>query len=162
MFCIDRTSHTHTQLAAQRGDDRQTHAVQTLTADTLLAGIQYVRVYSYIEQLALLHVLPDLLRADPNLRLVVVDSIAFHFRHLADFVTASHRARLLSAVAQGLAQLAQTHKVAVGVFVCVVVFVCLAANGDTMCAFGIVFVVIWLLFSLCVSDMCRVCVRRLC
>ena len=51
--------------------------------------------------------------AHPNIRLLVVDSVSFHFRH--DFPDARDRAKLLRTVTKELIQPAVTHKMAVSV-----------------------------------------------
>jgi RAD51-like protein 2 len=82
------------------------------TADTIMDNIFYYRVHDYIEQLALIHQLPNILKEDPMIKLVVVDSVAFHFRH--DFgENMSLRTRLLNGTAQSLLQLAMNHQAAV-------------------------------------------------
>ena len=56
--------------------------------------------------------LPAFLEQHPAVRLVVVDSVTFHFRH--DFRDMMQRSRVLSQMAQDLMQLAEGHDIAVG------------------------------------------------
>eukprot|EP00775_Hariotina_reticulata_P005997 gene5997-6235_t len=82
-----------------------------LSVDLLLSNILYFRVQHYTEQLAITRVLSTLLAAQPEVVLVVIDSITFHFRQ--DFKDAAQRARLLTGLAQQLAATAEQHQVAV-------------------------------------------------
>ena len=81
------------------------------TVDSILAKIYYYRVHDYVEQIALVNVLSSLLKEDPLIKLIVVDSVAFHFRH--DFENMSLRTRLLNNMAQSLLELAEGRQVAV-------------------------------------------------
>ncbi|CAN0411615.1 unnamed protein product, partial [Scytosiphon promiscuus] len=55
--------------------------------------------------------LPEFLAAHPEVKLVVMDSVAFHFRHA--FQDMSVRTRMLSRMAQQLNEVAQKHSLAV-------------------------------------------------
>jgi len=77
----------------------------------LLEGIFYYRVHNYPEQLAVLHVLPELCQQHPQIRLVVVDSVAFHFRQ--EFKDMALRTRLLNGMAQLFLRLATQQELAV-------------------------------------------------
>jgi len=81
------------------------------TTESILSSIHYYRVHDYVEQIALVNILPSLLQEDPLIKLIVVDSIAFHFRH--DFENMSVRTRLLNNMAQSLLEIAEGRKVAV-------------------------------------------------
>jgi len=81
------------------------------SVDTILENIYYYRVHDYIEQLAVIHQLPLVIKKDPQIKLVVLDSVAFHFRH--DFEDMSLRTRLLNGTAQSLLQLAAEFQLAV-------------------------------------------------
>jgi RecA/RadA recombinase len=93
--------------------------------DAVLKHIHYCRVHDYAEQLALVRTIPSLLEASggggggadgedrpSRIRLVVIDSVAFHFRH--GFANSmSERTRLLNGHAQLLNALASQYGVAV-------------------------------------------------
>ncbi|GLD97261.1 hypothetical protein PINS_up005944 [Pythium insidiosum] len=79
--------------------------------DDLLRGIAYYRAHDYVEQLEILHSLPHTLHSQSEIQLIVVDSIAFHFRH--GFEDYGQRARALDATAVLLERLATQHNVAV-------------------------------------------------
>ena len=82
----------------------------------MLERITYLRVHDATEQLAAIRMLSELATANasahaPRVRLVIIDSIAFHVRH-AD-VTYSRRLELLGKMAQVLSTAAQQHGLAV-------------------------------------------------
>jgi RAD51-like protein 2 len=58
-----------------------------------------------------LNILPDFVKARPKIKLIVIDSIAFHFR--ADVIDVTGRNRVLSSIASNLNQLAYNEKLAV-------------------------------------------------
>jgi RAD51-like protein 2 len=79
--------------------------------ESILAGIHYYRVHDWVEQVALVHLLPSIIYANPKIRLVVIDSVAFHFRH--DFEDMGVRTRVLQSMAQNLISLAEKYSAAV-------------------------------------------------
>lgn len=81
------------------------------TTERVLSGVHYFRCRDYVELLATIHLLTDFIKDYPKVKLVIIDSIAFHFRH--DFEDLSLRTRLLTTVAQNLIQIANQHKLAV-------------------------------------------------
>eukprot|EP00894_Picocystis_sp_ML_P004905 jgi/Pico_ML_1/55422/g1108.t1 len=82
-----------------------------LDVERVLANIHYFRVHDSTQQIALVHVLPEFLRAHPEVRVVIVDSVAFHFRQ--DFTDMAKRTRILAGMMQGLMNLANDREVAV-------------------------------------------------
>ncbi|XP_043106119.1 DNA repair protein RAD51 homolog 3 [Puntigrus tetrazona] len=92
-------------------DTEQRQALEELTVEKILSNLFLVRCHDYVELLAEVYLLPDFLSEHPEVRLVVIDSIAFPFRH--DFEDLSQRTRLLNGLAQQLIQLATQHSVAV-------------------------------------------------
>jgi len=88
-----------------------TEAAHDMTTDGILNRIHYFRVHSYVEQQAVVHRLPGFIRDNPTIKLVVIDSVAFHFRH--DFDDMGLRSRILGGLAQSLMTLAMKHKLAV-------------------------------------------------
>lgn len=100
----------------------------------MLRHIHYYRIHDYVEQIALLNTLPAFLKEHPEVRclllgseknrtqadvsctqpqvqLVVIDSITFHFRH--DFDDYMARTRVLTSMAQTLMSLADEFRLAV-------------------------------------------------
>ncbi|XP_078740899.1 DNA repair protein RAD51 homolog 3-like, partial [Lampetra fluviatilis] len=86
-------------------------ASSSFTLEAVLSSIHCFRCHNHTELTALAHLLPDFLQRHPGVRLVVVDSVAFPFRH--GFDDLSLRTRLLSGLAQQLIALACTHHLAV-------------------------------------------------
>lgn len=84
---------------------------QIPTAEEMLGRMHYFRVHNYIEQLAVVQILPDFVASHPAVKLVVIDSVAFHFRR--DFQDMVLRTRLLNGMAQNLLQLARAGQLAV-------------------------------------------------
>ncbi|KAK7089012.1 DNA repair protein RAD51 homolog 3-like isoform X1 [Littorina saxatilis] len=83
------------------------------TMETILAGIHYFRCHDHIELLATIHLLTTFVQKHPKVRVIVVDSIAFPFRH--NFDDLSMRTRLLTSMAQSCIQLATNFDLAVSV-----------------------------------------------
>ena len=96
---------------AAAADGSPTPNPPPLTAESLMRGVHVFRVFDYVEQLAVVSFLPAFLRSHPRVRLVVLDSVAFHFRR--GFDDFSVRSRLLSGMAQQLIALAKQHTLAV-------------------------------------------------
>ena len=81
------------------------------TVDMLLDNIHVFRVYDHVEQLATIKALPAFLKSHPNVHLIIIDSVAFHFRR--GFTDMGLRSRLLTGMAQELLHLANQHQLAV-------------------------------------------------
>jgi RAD51-like protein 2 len=84
-----------------------------MTMNRFLEGINVYRVHDQIELLALIDQLPGILSLNSKIRIIIIDSIAFHFRQ--SLQDTAHRSRLLSSVSQQLNQLAHEFHVAVAV-----------------------------------------------
>eukprot|EP01049_Picozoa_sp_SAG25_P006319 SAG25_NODE_470_length_7663_cov_2.756114_7_plen_82_part_00 len=65
----------------------------------------------WLYQLAVNYVLAEFLEQHRDIRLVIIDSIAFHFRH--DYEEFAQRTRLLAAYSQSLTSLAHKFDVAI-------------------------------------------------
>ncbi|XP_067682068.1 DNA repair protein RAD51 homolog 3-like isoform X2 [Haliotis asinina] len=98
-------------IAQMDGSDDVKEAASNFSLEKLLSGIHYFRCHDYIELLSTVHILPKFLSENKKVKLVIVDSIAFHFRH--DFDDMSLRTRLLTSMAQSFIRLATEHKLAV-------------------------------------------------
>ncbi|KAK7485386.1 hypothetical protein BaRGS_00023334 [Batillaria attramentaria] len=85
--------------------------VDSYNFESILSGIHYFRCHDYIELLATLHTLTNFIQQHPKVKLVVVDSIAFPFRH--NFDDLSLRTRLLTSMAQNCIKLATDFSLAV-------------------------------------------------
>uniref|UniRef100_A0A2K6KVR7 DNA repair protein RAD51 homolog 3 n=1 Tax=Rhinopithecus bieti TaxID=61621 RepID=A0A2K6KVR7_RHIBE len=102
----------HLQLIAEKhkGEEHR-KALEDFTLDHILSHIYYFRCRDYTELLAQVYLLPDFLSEHSKVRLVIVDGIAFPFRH--DLDDLSLRTRLLNGLAQQMISLANNHRLAV-------------------------------------------------
>ncbi|XP_008009463.1 DNA repair protein RAD51 homolog 3 isoform X5 [Chlorocebus sabaeus] len=101
----------HLQLIAEKhkGEEHQ-KALEDFTLDNILSHIYYFRCRDYTELLAQVYLLPDFLSEHSKVRLVIVDGIAFPFRH--DLDDLSLRTRLLNGLAQQMISLANNYRLA--------------------------------------------------
>ncbi|XP_053223934.1 DNA repair protein RAD51 homolog 3 isoform X1 [Podarcis raffonei] len=117
-FMVDRVADMatacveHCRLIAETlpEEEHQT-ALETFSLENILSHIFYFRCHDYVELLAQVHLLPDFLSGHPKVRLVVIDGVAFPFRH--DIEDLSLRTRLLNGLAQQLISIANDHTLAV-------------------------------------------------
>ncbi|PSC75198.1 Sodium hydrogen exchanger 7 [Micractinium conductrix] len=107
----DALSRHLARAAAAKGDAAKAAAAAAVGRDALLAGIHYFRIRDHVEQLAAVELMPGFLEAHPAVKLVVIDSVTFHFRQ--DFADMAARTRQLAAMAQHLMALAGERDVAV-------------------------------------------------
>uniref|UniRef100_A0A0B6YUW2 DNA repair protein RAD51 homolog 3 n=1 Tax=Arion vulgaris TaxID=1028688 RepID=A0A0B6YUW2_9EUPU len=110
MIDIAEAAVQHSQVIAQQEGVGST-LMNNLTVDKILAGTHYYRCQDHIELVAVVHLLPKLLKQHNQVRLVIVDSIACPFRQ--NFEDMSVRNRLLTTLAQNLIKIATQFKVAV-------------------------------------------------
>ncbi|EQC32455.1 hypothetical protein SDRG_09782 [Saprolegnia diclina VS20] len=101
--------HRAAAMAACLADD--VPELQPLDRDGLLRGLTYYRVHDFQEQYEVLASLVNVLATTPSIRVVLVDSIAFHCRHGFDDMTG--RARMLHNMSLVLRKLVQDFPVAV-------------------------------------------------
>ncbi|XP_024530646.1 DNA repair protein RAD51 homolog 3-like isoform X1 [Selaginella moellendorffii] len=81
------------------------------SVESLLSHIFYFRVFDSTEQIATINSLNKFLEEHKEVKLLVIDSVTFHFRQ--DFHDLALRARLLNSMAQKLMALAHHHELAV-------------------------------------------------
>ncbi|VDK31810.1 unnamed protein product [Taenia asiatica] len=81
------------------------------TEESLLSKVHYIRCTGYLQLLAAVQRLGEFCKYHPNIRLIIVDSIAFPFRY--EFEDIPQRNRLLAAVAQSLLSTASSQNAAV-------------------------------------------------
>ncbi|CAH1802160.1 unnamed protein product [Owenia fusiformis] len=98
-------------IAQAENNEEQLKSMEAFTWESVLAGIHYYRCNDYLQLLATVHLLPEFLTQHPKVKLIVVDSIAFHFRH--DFDDFSLRTRILNGMAQSFIKLATQLNLAV-------------------------------------------------
>ncbi|KAF3771540.1 DNA repair RAD51-like protein 3 [Nymphaea thermarum] len=82
-----------------------------INANFFLANIFCFRVCSYTEQIAVVNNLDNFIASQDNIRIVIIDSITFHFRqHFEDLAL---RTRVLSSMVLKLMKVAKKYKLAV-------------------------------------------------
>jgi RAD51-like protein 2 len=98
---------------ARKNDNYLTHlsAAENMTMERFLEGIHVFRAHDQSELIATINHLPAFLRSKTKIKVLIVDSIAFHFRQ--DLNDTAQRSRVLSALAQTLNQVAFDHNLAV-------------------------------------------------
>ncbi|XP_074558478.1 DNA repair protein RAD51 homolog 3 isoform X3 [Curcuma longa] len=82
-----------------------------LQPNSFLANIFYFRVCSYTEQIAAVNYLEKFLEEHKDVKIIVVDSITFHFRR--DFDDLAMRTRVLGGMSLKLMRFAKKHNLAV-------------------------------------------------
>jgi RAD51-like protein 2 len=85
--------------------------LETFTVEKILRGIHLFRCHEVTELLAVLETLGEFIEAHPRVRLVVIDSVAFHFRQ--DFQDMALRTTILSKMTNRLMSIATSRQVAV-------------------------------------------------
>ena len=76
-----------------------------------LSKIHLFRIHSHQELLALVETLNDFLKDHPKVKLIVIDSVAFHFRQ--NMTDMAQRTRLLNTMASTLRKLAHEHQLVI-------------------------------------------------
>ena len=84
---------------------------RVFSVESYLKNIHVFRVHDYAEQLAAVQNLPSFLSLHRDVKLIVVDSVAFHFRH--GFDDMANRSRMLSKMSQDLNKMASDFKLAI-------------------------------------------------
>eukprot|EP00271_Cylindrocystis_brebissonii_P001866 TRINITY_DN12185_c0_g9_i1.p1 TRINITY_DN12185_c0_g9~~TRINITY_DN12185_c0_g9_i1.p1 ORF type:complete len:351 (+),score=56.76 TRINITY_DN12185_c0_g9_i1:174-1226(+) len=82
-----------------------------ITPDEILSRIHYYRVHDYTEQIAVINLLEEFLENHRDVKLIIIDSVTFHFRQ--DFSDMALRTRLLAGMAQKLMAIADEHDIAI-------------------------------------------------
>lgn len=99
------------KVAAVRKDQKKIEDTHKLDPHTILERIHYFRVRDSTEQLAVTETLVSFVASHPNVKIIIIDSIAFHFRY--GFEDMGLRTRRLSQMAQMLMDLAHSKDLAV-------------------------------------------------
>lgn len=90
---------SHLASAAKHSSAPAQHAAASqVSVHALLSAVHVFRVHSSTEQVALGHALSSFLEGNPRVKLLVLDSVAFHFRHGFDDYGARTRALLAHAL----------------------------------------------------------------
>lgn len=99
------------KVAALKKDEKRIKDTQLLDPQKILERIHYFRVRDSTEQLAVTELLPSFVASHPNVKVIIIDSIAFHFRN--DFDDMGLRTRRLAQISQQLMNLAHSKDIAV-------------------------------------------------
>ncbi|KAL7421892.1 hypothetical protein Q5752_003664 [Cryptotrichosporon argae] len=83
----------------------------TVSTPDILAGIHLVRIATQVQMVAFLNTLDDWLEAHAKVRLVVIDTLSFHFRQPS--VEVGVRKRVMELVKQKIAKATTVHRCAV-------------------------------------------------
>jgi RAD51-like protein 2 len=93
--------------------ERRKKAAEEITVDNVLENVHYFRVYNLLEQLSFIYILEEYVKQH-GIKLIIFDSISFHFRHdLNDFNDSFQRNRLLQGMAAKLSQIANEYDIAI-------------------------------------------------
>ncbi|KQK08409.1 hypothetical protein BRADI_2g41710v3 [Brachypodium distachyon] len=90
--------------------DKASSGREHLQPERFLADIYYFRVCSYTEQIAVINYLEKFLGEHKDVRIIIIDSVTFHFRQ--DFDDLALRTRVLSGLSLKLMKLSKTYNVA--------------------------------------------------
>ncbi|XP_066923185.1 DNA repair protein RAD51 homolog 3-like [Clytia hemisphaerica] len=110
---IAKAASNHIRSVAESNSEEEgtREALQEFTLQSILKNIHVYRCHDYIQLIALSHILPDVLKNNGKVKIIILDSIAFHFRH--DFEDMALRTRLLHGLVQSFMKMAHDHGLAV-------------------------------------------------
>uniref|UniRef100_A0A2Z5TRT6 DNA repair protein RAD51 homolog 3 n=1 Tax=Reticulitermes speratus TaxID=60591 RepID=A0A2Z5TRT6_9NEOP len=105
--CVD-----HCQLVAlHRKQQDMGQQIEKFTVDTIMQGVHYTATHDYVELVAAIYSIKEFLQQKRQVRLVVVDSLAFPFR--SGILNSLLRTRVLCDIMQELKMVAVRYNVAV-------------------------------------------------
>lgn len=116
-FCVERAEDMASATAANvraiaaSGRPELVAAAAGFTTEAILSRIHVFRAHDGPTQAALCASLPAIIAAHPRVKLIVLDSVAFHYRSGVEDYAA--RTRALASAFAGLMRLASTHSLAV-------------------------------------------------
>jgi RAD51-like protein 2 len=84
--------------------------------DSTLKGIHLFRVLDHTELIALIRQLRDIVQSYPKVKLIIIDSLAYHFR--LNVLDAKSRGAILDFIARTLLEIAKRFELAVSKFNC--------------------------------------------
>uniref|UniRef100_A0A453BAW3 DNA repair protein RAD51 homolog 3 n=1 Tax=Aegilops tauschii subsp. strangulata TaxID=200361 RepID=A0A453BAW3_AEGTS len=90
--------------------DKSSSGQENLQPESFLAGIYYFRICSYTEQIAVINYLEKFLGEHKDVRIVIIDSVTFHFRQ--DFDDLALRTRVLCGLSLKLMKLSKSYNLA--------------------------------------------------
>ncbi|XP_070571509.1 DNA repair protein RAD51 homolog 3-like [Ptychodera flava] len=117
-FMVDRVidiaqgTVTHCQhITGIENNPEHKEAMDGFTVESILSKIYVYRCSDYLQLLATVILLPEFLQSHTKVKLVVIDSVAFHFR--SNFDDMASRTRILNGLAQNLIKMATQFQLAV-------------------------------------------------
>jgi len=99
------------KVSQARRDPERERASNTMSVQGMMQKLHYFRVRDASEQLAVVELLPSFLLQHPRVKVIVMDSVAFHFRQ--DFDDFGARTRILNQMSQQLMSLSNSYQLAV-------------------------------------------------
>jgi hypothetical protein len=84
--------------------------------ESISKGVHLFRILDHIELIAFIRQLPTVLKEYPKVRLIVIDSIAYHFR--LNTLDSKKRTHFVNYLAHTLVQIANKYKLAVSTVDC--------------------------------------------
>merc|ERR1739848_762359 len=76
---ISGTTRKKSSFSSSTSTNKHGMDIIDISVESILSNIQVFRVHDYAKQIAVVKTLPSFFRAHSNIRLVVMDSVAFHF-----------------------------------------------------------------------------------
>jgi len=110
-FMIERVVQIANSTISYIKENYPDNNIDTFNLSSILSNIQYFRIHDFQEQIALTNILENYIKDDPLIKVVVIDSIAFHFRQT--FSSMSLRTQILNNIAQILMKIADKYNIAV-------------------------------------------------
>lgn len=83
--------------------------------DELLKGLHYFRILDHTELMGFMRQLPAIIKAYPKVKLIIIDSIAYHFR--LNVLDARARSAILSFLGHCLVDIAKTNDLSVSTLI---------------------------------------------
>jgi RecA/RadA recombinase len=83
--------------------------------DQLLRGLHYFRVLDHAELMGLMRQLPEIVKSYPKVRLIIIDSIAYHFR--LNVLDSRARTAILYFLGRTLVDIARANDISVNIFI---------------------------------------------
>lgn len=99
------------KVAAVKKDEKRMEDTRHLDPQKILERIHYFRVRDSTEQLAVTELLASFVESHPGVKIIIIDSVAFHFRN--DYEDMGLRTRRLAQMAQTLMDVAHSRDIAV-------------------------------------------------
>lgn len=90
---------------------RYTEMAKKYDVESMLNGLHFLRVLDHTELIAIIRQMHDIVKAYPKVKLIVIDSLAYHFR--LNVLDAKSRGAILEFIARTLLEIAKKNDLAV-------------------------------------------------